>query len=153
MSIFVVYFVVTLLIAMSEEEQQRRLDRLKAVHCSVITKLSRELDGIIQNAAEEAINTNPRKVARPKVIYEQLNGKLKVLNDLDGEIVSICPVDDIEKEIEDAEAVIARLIEAKPKIDSTLEGNPREVATLPPTNTTLSEMGRWSTDHVMAIVL
>ena len=35
----------------------------------------------------------------------------------------ICPVNDIEREIEGAKAVIARLIEAKLKINSILEGN------------------------------
>ena len=86
--IFCVYFMVTLLIPMSKEEQQQRLDLLKAVwvgHRSVITKLSRELNGIIESAAEEAINTNPRKVACLKVIYEQLNRKLEVFNNLDGD--------------------------------------------------------------------
>jgi len=38
---------------------------------------------------------------------------MKVFSNLDGEIVSLCPEEDIEREIEDSETIIAKIIEAK----------------------------------------
>ena len=63
---------------------------------------------------------------------EQFDAKMKVFSNSDGEIVSLCPVEEIEGEIKDSESIIAKIIEAKGKIDSTLKGNSGEhVRSLP----------------------
>ena len=122
--------------AMAEEEQRRKLDRLKAVrrgHRGVLTKLTREVDEIVSEA-EEGVCADPTKVSRLNVIYEQFDAKMKVFSNLDGEIVLLCPVEEIEGEIEDSESIIAKIIEAKRKIDSSLKGNADEhVRSLPST--------------------
>ena len=65
-----------------EAEQRRKLDRLKRVcggHRSVLTKLTRELEGIV-----ESTEPDTNRVTRLKVIYEQLEGKMKIFSSLDG---------------------------------------------------------------------
>ena len=64
---------------MAEEEQQRRLERLRAVrgvNRGVTMKLCREIDAVL---VEESFNTDPSKLARLNVIHEQLDRKLKQL--------------------------------------------------------------------------
>ena len=67
-------------LTMAEEEQRKRLERLRAVrgvNHGVTTKLCREIDAVL---AEESFNTDPNKLARLNIIHEQLNGKLKKIN-------------------------------------------------------------------------
>ena len=109
---------------MAEEERRIKLDRLKKVrqgHRGVLTKLTREIEGLVESTKPE-----PNQVSRLKIIYEQLEGKMKVFSNLDGEIVALCPEDDIEREIEDSESITAKIIEARRKIDTTLKENPRD---------------------------
>ena len=111
---------------MSEEEQRRKLERLKAVrrgHRGVITKLCTRLCREVEELVNEDEAMNPTKVSRLNVIFEQFDTKLKVFSSLDGEIVSLCPEEEIEREIEDSESITAKIIESKRKIDSRLKGN------------------------------
>ena len=48
---------------------------------------------------------------------------MKVFSNSDGEIISLCSVEEIEGEIKDSESIITNIIEAKRKIDLTLKGN------------------------------
>ena len=118
---------------MSDEEQRAKLVRLKTVregNCGVVTKLCREIDTVL---AEESFNTDPTIVSRLNVIHEQLNGKMKQFSNLDREIVMLCPIEEIEREIEDSEAITAKIIEAKRKIQSALRERPRDYdVRLPP---------------------
>ena len=122
-----------------EEEQRKKLDRLKMVrrgHCSVLTKLTREIEGLV-----ESTKPDPNRVSRLKVIYEQLDSKMKVFSNLDGEIVALCPEDEIEREIEDSESIIAKVIEGKHKIDIVIKENSRNrthVSALPPPDEVMS---------------
>ena len=111
---------------MSEEEQQRKLERLKAVrrgNRGVITKLCREIDTLM---AVESFNTDPSSISRLNVIHKQLDGKMKQFSNLDGEIVALCPMDEIEMEIEDSEAITEKIIEAKRKVQAALKENPQD---------------------------
>ena len=79
---------------MTEEERCIKLDRLKKVrrgHRGILTKLTREIEGLV-----ESTEPKPNPVSRLKIIYEQLKGKMKVFTNFDGEIVALCPEDDIE---------------------------------------------------------
>ena len=110
-----------------EEEQRKRLDRLKAVrggHRGVLTKLAKEVDDLL---ADETLSNEA--AARLNVVREQLEGKMKVLTNLDGEIVSLCHVDDITREINESEGIIAKLIECKRKIASAMS-NPVSTSTI-----------------------
>ena len=110
-----------------EEEQRKRLERLKAVrggHQGVLTKLAKEVDDLL---ADETLSNEA--AARLNVVCEQLEGKMKVLTNLDGEIVSLCQVDDITREIDESEGIIAKLIECKRKIASAMS-NPVSTSTI-----------------------
>ena len=94
------------------------LDRLKAVragHRGVITKLTRELDEALTGTA------SGEKVGRLNVIYEQLQNKLSVLQKIDNEVLAVCRVEDIEREIEDSEGVSARILDYKRRIEVFLK--------------------------------
>ena len=113
---------------MEEDGQQRKLDRLKLIrqgHRGVLTKLIREVETLLESHEPE--------VDRLKIICEQLDGKLKVFTSLDGEILELCPEDDIEWEIEESEATTAKFIGVKRKINLALK-SPQEVPpVMPPT--------------------
>ena len=47
------------------------------------------------------------------IITQQLDDKLKVLSDMDKDILSQCKLDLIDAEIEESEAVVARIIDCK----------------------------------------
>jgi len=79
----------------------------------VITKLTRELD--------EALTGDPAaaerdKVGRLNVIYEQLQNKLNVLQNIDNEVLALCPVDDIEHEIDESEVITAKILDYRQRI-------------------------------------
>ena len=77
---------------------------------------------------------------------------MKVFSNLDGEIVALCPEDEVEREIEDSESIIAKVIEGKRKIDIVLKENSHDrtrVSALPPPDETLpkfrGDVTSWST--------
>ena len=52
---------------------------------------------------------------------QQLEAKLKVLGDIDKEILSKCKVDDIESEIKESEAVTAKIMDCQPRIHEAIK--------------------------------
>ena len=108
----------------SGEEQRGKLERLKAVrrgHRGVLTKLTREIEEILSNS-----ELNSEATSRLLVIHEQLEGKRKVISNLDSEIVGICVIDEIEREIEESEAITAKIIQSKRKINAAIATTSRE---------------------------
>ena len=59
----------------------------------------------------------PPQENRLNVIRQQLDGKLKVLSDMDKDILNQCKLDLIDAEIEESEAVVARIIDCKQQIE------------------------------------
>ena len=85
----------------------------------MVTKLVKEVD--------EIIGTRPLSkegAARLKVTYKQLEGKATLLSEFDREISSLCDVEEIECEVEEA-----KLIGCKRKIEGTLKSNTNPVVT------------------------
>ena len=74
----------------------------------MLSKLTREIEEILPNPklSNEAISCL-------QVIHEQLERKMKVISNLDSQIVATCPIDEIEREIEESEAITAKLIQLK----------------------------------------
>ena len=73
---------------------------------------------------DEIIGTTPLSeegIARLKVIHKQLESKANVLSEFDWEITSLCEVDEIEREVEEAEVFTAKIIGYKCKIEETLK--------------------------------
>ena len=103
------------------------LDRLKAVragHRRVVTKLTREVDEAL-NEAEAG-----DKVSRLNVIYEQLQTKLNVLQKIDNEVLALCNVEAIEREIEDSEDISTRIFDYKRRIEVYLKSQSASGAVL-----------------------
>ena len=110
-----------------EEEQQAKLEKLKTVrraHQGVLTKLAREVKEIMSHSELSEEGTS-----RLKIIREQLVGKMELFSNLDSEIVALCRIDEIEREIKESEATTAKLIESKRKIDDGISTLSRESAT------------------------
>ena len=55
------------------------------------------------------------------VKLQQLDGKLRVLNDIDKEILDKCEVDTIEGEIDESEAISARILDCKQRITEVIK--------------------------------
>ncbi|CAB4040670.1 Hypothetical predicted protein, partial [Paramuricea clavata] len=85
-----------------------KLSRLKAIrggHRSVVTKHEKEATTII---TDEIITKDD--VSRIQVIQCLLEEKLKTLNTIDQDVLTLCSEAEIEKEIEDSEAIVARIM-------------------------------------------
>ena len=59
---------------------------------------------------------------------------MKVISNLDSEIVGICVIDEIKREIEESKAITAKLIQSKQKIAAAITTMSRESVdhTVPP---------------------
>ena len=73
-----------------------------------IDKAAKEVDNLL--ADKPLLN---EAVACLNVFHEHLEEKMKVLTNLDGEIVGLCQIDDITRKIDKTEGIIAKLIECK----------------------------------------
>ena len=81
---------------MSEDERMRSIH---GGHWGVVTKIVKEVDDLL--SAEGPMN--PERVRRLNVKIQQEEAKLKVLSDIDKDILSKCNVEDIEREINKSE--------------------------------------------------
>ena len=93
-------------------------DRLKVVrraHRGVVTKLTREVDTIL---GEESATSE--QISRLSVIYEQLENKLQMLQGIDQKILTLCSLEEVEGEIEESEAVLAKLMEYKRRVSAVV---------------------------------
>lgn len=98
------------------EEAARALDRARAVrgaHRGVTTKLVREVEELLRRV--EPLEASQR--SRLNVINQQLESKLNTLSDMDKDILSRCEIEAIDAEIEESEAVVAKIINCKQQIE------------------------------------
>ena len=98
------------------EESVPALERSRSIrggHRGVVTRLVREAEEITRTA--EPLNST--KKVRLNVIKQQLDVKLSLLNDMDKDILSRCELDAIADELEESEAITAKIITCKQKID------------------------------------
>ena len=94
-----------------------KLERLKATrgaHRGVVSKLEKEANDLLLR--EEDSSTK----IRLDVIYCLLENKLKTLSYIDNEIISLCEVEEITKEIEASEEIVARIIGCQRKIKESM---------------------------------
>ena len=92
------------------KENIERLRAKRGGYRGVCTKLVRE--------AIELLDSTEVDIERCEVIAEQLENRMKILDEINEEIISICEVADIEREIEDAAAVKDRILNTKRKIET-----------------------------------
>ena len=93
---------------MDREAAKQKCDRAKAIRTAyhgIISELIREVDKLIStNASTKEVQ------AHLKVILKHLEAKSVLLNKLDRVILSLCDIDEVEGEIEEAELMVAKLI-------------------------------------------
>ena len=94
-----------------------RLRKIRGGHRAVTTKIVRDVDEILASGTLE-----PEQLNRLGVKLQQLDGKLKVLSDIDKEILDKCDVDAIEREIDDSEAISAKILHCKQRISEAIKG-------------------------------
>ena len=102
-------------------ETKESLDRLRAKrggHRGVSTKLVKESEELVKSQDDG-------DVGRCEIIKGLLQEKLKILNDIDDEILELCSVDDIEREIEESAEVVVRILHAIKKIEGVTQGQSR----------------------------
>ena len=98
------------------EEAARALDRVRAVcgaHRGVTTKLVCEVEELLRRV--EPLEASQR--SQLNVINQQLESKLNTLSDMDKDILSRCKIEAIDAEIEESEAVVAKIINCKQQIE------------------------------------
>ena len=93
-----------------------RLRATRGANRGVITKLIGEADTILENATSELDIKTKNKLTR---IEEMLKEKSKLVSDLDEKIVFVCKVEEIEKEIDEAETLKMRVMDALVNISLT----------------------------------
>jgi len=121
---------------MADEEASRALERARAIrggHRGVVTKLVREAEEII-TAATESLEASVRN--KLNVIRQQLEGKLNTLDGMNKDILERCDPGAIVTEIEEADAIVTKVISCKLKIDELLAATSSvrtSTAPVPPT--------------------
>ena len=99
---------------MSDDERMRSI---RGGHRGVVTKIVKEVDDLL--SAEGPMNAE--RVSRLNVKLQQLEAKLKVLSDIDKEILSKCNVEDIEREINESETVTAKIMDCQQRIHEAIK--------------------------------
>ena len=93
---------------MTEEEQLPRLRATRVGNKGVVTKLIPETEGILHGPYPLEEKTRNRLVRIEKVLKE----KTELIHDLDEKIIAVCKVEDIKEEIENAEDLKMRVMDA-----------------------------------------
>ena len=104
-------------------EELPRLRATRAANKGVITKLIGESEAILETDTAIDDKTRNRLIRMETMLKE----KIKLVTDLDEKSVSVCKLEDIEKEIDDAESLKMRVMDAIANITLT---------TTPPKSTT-----------------
>ena len=101
------------------EEDLPRLRARCAGNRSVVTKLTSKVEVILQKAERD---TKARD--RLQKIDTMLKGKTTLINQLDDQIVALCKVEEIEKEIEEAEELKVRVMDTRADISDIMKATP-----------------------------
>ena len=90
-----------------------RIRKIGGGHLTVTSKIIRDVDEML--AGEGLLEAEQLKQLSAKM--QQLDGKLKVLSDIDKEILE---VDAIEREIDESEAISAKILQCKQDISDAI---------------------------------
>ena len=100
---------------MAEEDAKENLERLKAIraaHRGVITK---KVQQAIEVLGDEEDTLTDEDFQQLDVIKRLLDGKLKKLEEIDHNVLSLCTLETIEHEIEESDKVSAKVVECQKK--------------------------------------
>ena len=95
-----------------------RLRKVRGGHRAVTTRVMHEVDDMLSTDGP----LRAEQLQQLSVKLQQLDGKLRVLSDIDKEILDKCDVDTIEREIDESETVTAKILECKQRISEMIKG-------------------------------
>ena len=132
------------------EENIERLKAKRRGHRVVTTKLIREANAIFENPDVSTLNHS-----RLKVINNLLAEKEKLLQEMDDQVLSVCKVEEIEKEIEDSDVIRSRILEVKGRIEcldisklsASVNTSPTTIDDLPHQQEVIAEQDMLSQDE------
>ena len=83
---------------------------IRVGHRGVITKLTKKADSILDNDEELEAESSETRL---QTINIMLSDKLKIVKELDEQVLSLCEVEDISREIEEADDIISRVFDVQ----------------------------------------
>lgn len=107
---------------MTTEERKERFVRLRVIRGAqhaTVTKNVGKVNDII--GTEEFISSE--HISQLKVIGRLLETKLKTLEEIDQEVLSLCNVDEIQQEIEESEKYVEKVITCQKRINDISQQN------------------------------
>ena len=115
---------------MTTEEKKERLTRLRAIReaqCSIVTKNASKVNDIVED--EAFTFSSNEQVQQVEVISRLLEAKLKTLEEIDQEVLSLCNIDEIPQELEESEKYLEKVISCQKRIKdiSQQNGEPQEI--------------------------
>ena len=100
---------------MTKEANHDCYKAIRAGHRGALTRLTKEIDKVL---ASETLNEDHRH--KLNIVHRQLEAKAKVLTELDNDVMKCCELGEIEREVQEADVIAAKIIEYKAKLDSIM---------------------------------
>ena len=97
---------------MSLSEGLARLRAIRGGHRAVLTKYLNELEELLATA-----EISEESLMRLEVLKQQIDGKQRTLNELDAKILNEIKIEDVEKEIDESEAIDIKVTVARERIE------------------------------------
>jgi len=90
------------------------MERLRAIHGGhrgVVTRLTKQIDELL------AVELVGECVSKLNVLLQKLNNKF---DNIDRDIITVCKLEEIEREMEESEVMAAKFLDYKRKVEETL---------------------------------
>ena len=100
---------------MTEEANHNRYKAYRAGHRGALTRLTKEIDEVLES---KTLNEEHRH--KLNIVHQQLEVKAKVLTELDNDVMKCCELGEIEREVQEADVIAAKIIEYKAKLESVM---------------------------------
>ena len=116
---------------MASEEAKEKLERLRSIRGAqrgIVTKNVNKANAIFGDEAAQAYISS-EQVQQLEVISRLLEAKLKTLEEIDQQVLSLCILEEITQEIEESEKYVEKAINCQKKISDVSRkttGEPQE---------------------------
>ena len=103
---------------MASEEAKEKLERLRSIRGAqrgIVTKNVNKANAIFGDEAAQAYISS-EQVQQLEVISRLLEAKLKTLEEIDQQVLSLCILEEITQEIEESEKYVEKAINCQKKI-------------------------------------
>ena len=106
---------------MAKEDAKENLERLKAIRAARRGVITKKVQQAIEVLADEEDMLTDEDFQQLDVIKRLLDGKLKKLEEIDQNVLSLCTLETIEHEIEESDKVSAKVVECQKKIQDAVQ--------------------------------